>query len=182
MLNIRANDKHLALALNPKTVRAARVIVSLGGDFGFHIVDAGEMFAGIFDLHKVKLGPHLIQLHREVLRLQGNLKDLPQIADALVLAKRENGDFLPGVVRRGEKGETLHVIPMKMSERDDELVFLLVADGAHVSAEIAKPSSGVNNMDPPRIGDRDLKTGGVAAELLEASVTDWDGTAGTVKF
>jgi len=27
-----------------------------------------------------------------------------------------------------------------------------------------------------------LKTGGVAAELLEASVTDWDGTAGTVKF
>jgi hypothetical protein len=140
------------------------------------------MFAGIFDLHKFKFGPHLIQLHRKVLRLQGNLKDLPQIADALVPAKRENGDFLPGIIRRGEKGETLHVIPMKMSERDDELVFLLVADGAHVPAEIAKPSSGVNNMDTPRIRERDLKTGGVAAELLEASVTDWDGTAGTVKF
>jgi len=71
---------------------------------------------------------------------------------------------------------------MKMSERDDELVFLLVADGAHVPAEIANPSSGVNNMDTPRIRERDLKTGGVAAELLEASITDWDGTAGTVKF
>ena len=52
----------------------------------------------------------------------------------------------------------------------------------HVPAEIAKPSSGVNNMDTPRIRERDLKTGGVAAELLEAGVTDWDGTAGTVKF
>ena len=86
-----------------------------------------------------KLGPHLIQLHRKILRLQGKLKDLPQIADALVPAKRENGDFLPGIIRRGEKGETLHVIPMKMSEHDDELVFLLVADGAHVPAEIANP-------------------------------------------
>src|SRR3954471_1287419 len=116
------------------------------------------MFAGIFDLHKFKVGPHLIQLHRKVLLLQGKLKNLPQIADALVLAKRENRDFLPGIIRRGEKGETLHVIPMKMSERDDELVFLLVADGAHVPAEIAKPSSGVNNMDTPRVRERDLKT------------------------
>ncbi|HEY2627041.1 MAG TPA: hypothetical protein VGI41_09870, partial [Candidatus Udaeobacter sp.] len=36
--------------------------------------------------------------------------------------------------------------------------------------------------DTIRIRECDLKTGGVAAELLEASITDWDGAAGTVKF
>ena len=59
---------------------------------------------------------------------------------------------------------------------------LLMADGAHVPAEIAKPGSGVNNSDTLCIRECDLKTGGVAAELLEASITDWDGTADTVKF
>jgi hypothetical protein len=71
---------------------------------------------------------------------------------------------------------------MKMSERDDELVLLMMSDRAHVPAEIAKPGSGVNNMDTPRIRKRDLKAGGVAAEVLEASITDWDGAADTVKF
>jgi hypothetical protein len=71
---------------------------------------------------------------------------------------------------------------MKMSEPDDELVLLVVADRAHVPAEIAKPSSGVNNGNTIRLRERDLKARGVAAELLEASITDWDGTAGTVKF
>jgi hypothetical protein len=89
---------------------------------------------------------------------------------------------LPGIIGRGEKGETLHVIPMKMSERDDELVLLLMSDCAHVSSEIAKPGSSVNNMDTPRIRKRDLKAGSVAAESLEASITDGDGTADTVKF
>jgi hypothetical protein len=182
MLNIGADDQHLALALNPKTVRSARMIVPPAGDIGFHIVNAGEVFAGIFDLQKFKLGPHLVQLHRKVLRLQGNLKDLPQIAYRLIPAKRENRDFLLGIICRGEKGETLHVIPMKMSERDDELVLLMMSDRAHVPAEIAKPGSGVNNMDTPRIRKRDLKASGVAAEVLEASITDWDGAADTVKF
>jgi len=70
---------------------------------------------------------------------------------------------------------------MEVSERDDQLV-LAMSDRAHVPAEIAKPSSGVNNGDTIRILKRDLKAGGVAAELLETSVTDWDGTADTVKF
>ena len=49
MLNIRANDQHFALSLNPKTIRSAGMVVPLGGDYGFHIVDAGEVFAGISD-------------------------------------------------------------------------------------------------------------------------------------
>jgi hypothetical protein len=44
--------------------------------------------------------------------LQGDLKDFPQIADGLVLIGRENRDFLRGIIRRGEKGETLDMIPM----------------------------------------------------------------------
>ena len=137
--------------------------------------------AGIFDLQKFKLGPHPVQLHRKILRLQGHLKDLPQIADGLAPAERENRDFLLGIVRRGEEREPLHVIPMEVSERNDQVV-LVMSDRAHVPAEIAKPSSGVNNGDTICICKRDLKAGGVAAELLEASITNWDGAADTVKF
>jgi hypothetical protein len=57
-----------------------------------------------------------------------------------------------------------------------------MSDRAHVPAEIAKPSSGVNNGDTIRVLKRDLKAGSVAAESLEASITDWGGTADTVKF
>ncbi len=58
MLNIRANNQHLAVALNPKSIRSTRVVVPLTGDFGLYIVDAGgEVLAGIFDLQKIKIGP-----------------------------------------------------------------------------------------------------------------------------
>jgi len=88
MLNIRANDQHLTLAFNPESIRSTRVVVPLTGDCGLHIVDIGEVLAGIFDLQKFKLGPHPVQLHRKVLRLQGDFKDFPQIADGLVPAER----------------------------------------------------------------------------------------------
>src|SRR5437773_8481333 len=52
-------------------------------------------------------------------------------------------DFLPGIIRRGEKREALHVIPMKVSERDDQVV-LVMPNLAHVPAEIAKTGSGIN--------------------------------------
>ena len=181
MLNIGANDQHLALALNPNTIRAARVIVPLTCDGRFRIVGAGEVFAGILDLQKFKLGSHPVQLHRKVLRLQGHLKDLPQIANGLASAERENLDFLLGIIGRSKEGETLHVIPMKVSERDDQLI-LMMSDRAHVPAEIAKSSSGVNNGDAICIRKCDLKAGGVAAESLEASITNWDRAADTVKF
>ena len=70
---------------------------------------------------------------------------------------------------------------MKVRERDRDL-FLFVADGAKVSAEIAKSRAGVNDGDAVHIGERDLQTGGVAAELLKAGITDWDGTPRTVKL
>src|ERR1043166_9506395 len=113
MLNVRANDQYLTLAFNSKTIRASRMIVAPTGDSGVHIVDGGEVFAGVFDIQKFKLGPHLIQLHRKILRLQRHFEDLPQIADGLTLAEREKRDFLLGIICRGKEGETLQVIPME---------------------------------------------------------------------
>ena len=133
----------------------------------------GEMF--------VALGAHLIQLHRKILRLQRHLKNLPQIANGLAPTERENRNFLLGIIRRREKWEALHVIPMKVSERDDQLI-LAMPDGVHVPAEIAKPGSGVNNGDTICVLKRNLKAGGVATKMLEASITDWSGAADTVKL
>jgi hypothetical protein len=70
---------------------------------------------------------------------------------------------------------------MKVSEHDDQFL-LVMSDRAHVPAEIAKPGSSVNNGDTICTRKRDLKAGGVAAEVLEASFTDWDGAADAVKF
>jgi len=113
--------------------------------------------------------------------LQRHLKDFAQITDGLVLAEREYRDFLLGIICRSEERKTLEMIPMKVSERDDEQV-LAVSNRAHVPAEIAKPRSSVNNDNTIGLRECDLKARRVAAELLEASITDWDGTAGTVKF
>jgi hypothetical protein len=57
-----------------------------------------------------------------------------------------------------------------------------MSNRAHVPTEIAKPGSSINDMETPRIRKRDLKAGGVATELLEASFTDWSGAADAVEF
>jgi hypothetical protein len=46
-------------------------------------------------------------------------------------------------------------------------LFLLVADGAKVSAQISQSRARVNDGDAVRIGERNLQAGGVAAELLK---------------
>ena len=153
----------------------------LTSDCGFDIVTGWEVLAGIFNLQKFKLRSHSVQLHGKVLSLQGDLEDFPQIADGLVPAKRENRDFLLWIICLGKKGEPLDVIPMKMSEADDQSV-LMMSDSAQIPPEIAKPRAGINDGNAIRIRERNLKTGGVAAELLKAGITDWDGAASTVKF
>jgi hypothetical protein len=60
---------------------------------------------------------------------------------------------------------------VKVRERDNDL-FLLVADGAEVSAEIAQSRAGVNDDDAVRVGERDLQARGVATELLKAGIAD----------
>src|SRR5437016_11670022 len=112
------------------------MVVPLSGDHRFHIVDASKVLAGISDLQELEIGPHVTQLHREIFRLHLDFENLPQIANRLVPAERQECDFLPGIISRGEEGKALDVVPMKVGERNNDLV-LLMANGEEVSAQIS---------------------------------------------
>src|SRR5436190_2471018 len=181
MLDIRANDEHFSISLNPETICSARMVVPFRGNHCLDIVDAGEVFAGISDLQKLEIGPHVIQLDREIFRLHLDFENLPQIADRLILAERQQRDFLPGIISRGKERKALNVVPVKVRKRDDDLV-LLMADGAKVSAQISQSGARVNDDDAVRIGERDLQARRVAAELLKIGITDRDGSPRTIKL
>src|SRR5439155_23079242 len=179
MLDIRTNDEHFRVSLDAETVRSAGMVVSLSGDYSFYIVDASEVFAGISDLQELEIGAHVIQLYREIFHLHLDLENLPQIANCLVPAERQERDFLPGIICRGKERKALDVVPVKVRQPDKDL-FLLVADGAKVSAQISHPRARVNDGDAVRIGERDLQAGGVAAELLKTGIADGDGSPRTI--
>ncbi len=181
MLDIDANDEHFPISLDPETVRSAGMVMPLSGDYGFHIVDAGEVFAGISDLQELEIGPHVIQLDREIFDLHLDFENLPQIANCLVPAERQQRDFLPGIISRSKERKALDVVPVKVRKRDDDS-FLLVADGAKISAQISQSRARVNDDDAVRIGERDLQARGVAAELLKTGIADGDGSPRTIKL
>ena len=157
------------------------MVVPLSGDYGFNIVDGGEVFAGISDLQELEIGPHVIQLNREIFGLHLDFENLPQIADCLVPAERQERDFLPGIISRGKERKTLDVVPVKVRERDSDL-FLLMADGAKVSTQISQSCSRINDGNAVGIGERDLQARSVAAESLKTSITDGDGSPRTIKL
>src|SRR5207249_11915512 len=101
MLDIRANDEHFAASLDPETVRSARMVVPLSGDYGFHIVDAGDMFAGISDLQVLEIRSHVIQLDREIFRLHLDFENLPQITDCLIPDEFQERDLPIVIMSRG---------------------------------------------------------------------------------
>lgn len=181
MLDIHANGEHPSISLDSETIRAARMVMSLSGDNGVYIVDASEVFAGISDLQELEIGAHVIQLHREILRLHLDFKNLSQIANRLVPAERQERNFLPGIISRRKKRKALDVVPVKMGERDKNF-FLLVADGEEVSAQISQSCARVKDGDAVRIGERDLQAGGVAAEFLKTGIANGDGSARTIKL
>ncbi len=181
MLDIHANGEHPSISLDPETVRSAGMVMSLSGDNGVYIVDLGEVFAGISDLQELEIGPHVIQLHREILRLHLDFENLPQIANRLAPAERQERDFLPGIISRRKERKALDVVPVKVGERDKNL-FLLVADGEKVSAQISQTRARVKNSDAVGIGERDLQAGGVAAEFLKTGIANGDGSARAVKL
>src|ERR1700741_386953 len=98
MLDICANDEHFPTSLDPETICSARMVVPLSGHNGWHIVDAGEVLAGISDLQKLEVGSHAIQLHWEIFRLHLDFENLPQIGDRLLPAQCEECDFLTGII------------------------------------------------------------------------------------
>src|SRR6266404_5828402 len=179
MLDIHANGEHPSISLDPETVRSAGMVMSLSGDNGVYIVDGGEVFAGISDLQELEIGAHVIQLHREILRLHLDFENLPQIANRLAPAERQERDFLPGIISRRKERKALDVVPVKVGERDKNL-FLLVADGEEVSAQISQSRAGVNDGDAVRIGD--LQARRVAAKLLKTGIADGDGSPRTIKL
>src|SRR5438128_2477458 len=179
VLDIRATDEHFAVSLNPETIRSAGMVVPLSGDHAFDIVDACEVFAGISDLQELEIGSHVIQLHREIFRLHLDFENLPQIGDCLVAAECQECDFLIGIISRGKERKALDVVPVKVRERDTDLL-LLVADGAKVSAQISQSRARVNDGDLVRIGD--LQARRVAAELLKTGIADGDGSPRTIKL
>ena len=153
----------------------------LRGDNGVYIVDGGEVFAGISDLQELEIGPHVIQLNWEILRLHLDFENLPQIANRLVPAERQERDFSPGIISRRKKRKALDVVPVKVGEGDNDLI-LLVTDGEEVSAQISQSRARVNDGDAVRIGERDLQAGGVAAEFLKTGIANGDGSARAVKL
>jgi len=155
------------------------MVVPFSGNHPIDIVDAGEMFAGISDLQELEIGSHVIQLHREIFRLHLDFENLPQIANCLVLAKRQERDFLFGIISRDKERKALDVVPVKVRERDTDLL-LLVTDGAKVSAQISQSRAGVNDGDLVHIDD--LQARRVAAELLKTGIADGDGSPRTVKL
>jgi hypothetical protein len=62
---------------------------------------------------------------------------------------------------------------VKVRERDHDS-FLLVPDGAKVSAQISQSGARVNDDDAVRIGERELQAGGIASELLKTGIADGD--------
>jgi hypothetical protein len=140
-----------------------------------------KWFAGIGDLQELEIRCHVIQLHREIFRLHLDFENLPQIGDCLVAAERQERDFLPGIISRGKERKALDVVPVKVRERDKDLV-LLMADGAEVSPQISQSRARVNDGNAVRIGERDLQARGVAAELLKAGIADRDGSPRAIKL
>ncbi len=181
MLDVGANDQRFAISLDPEAICATGMVVPLSGEYGFHIVNAGEMLAGISDLQELEIGAHMIQLHREICRLHLDFENLPQIGDCLVPAKRQERDFLTGIISLGKEGKPLDVIPVKVRERDDDLI-LFVAVRAEVPAQIPQSRARVNDHNAVCIGEHDLQTRGVAAELLKTRIANGDGSARTVEF
>src|SRR6188474_895739 len=114
MLNVRANDEHSSIAFDPETIRSTGMVVFLRGDHGLHILDGGEVFAGIGDLQELEIGSHLLQLYWEIFRLHLDLEDLPQMTNGLIPGKREEHDFLTGIIGRGKEGKALDVVPVKV--------------------------------------------------------------------
>jgi hypothetical protein len=96
-------------------------------------------------------------------------------------AERQERDFLLRIISRGKERKALDVVPVKVRERDRDL-FLLVADGAKVSAQISQSRARVNDDDAVHIGERDLQAGGVAAELLKTGIADGNGSPRTIKL
>src|SRR4030095_7862011 len=103
-------------------------------------------------LQKLEISSHVIQLDREIFSLHLDFENLPQISNCLIPTERDERDFLPWIISRGKERKALNVVPVKMRERDNDL-FLLVTDGAKVSAQVSQSRPRINDGDAVCIGE-----------------------------
>src|SRR5215471_5004815 len=144
MLDIGAEDQHLPVSFESVPIRAARMIMPIGGHVDDGIVDTGEMLAGLIDLQEFKGSTHTIELDREILDLHLHFKNLPEVANGPALAQSENHDVLGNIIGGRKEGKALNIVPVKIGEGDCDLL-LPVAHGEQILAEIPDPSTSVNN-------------------------------------
>ena len=83
-------------------------------------------------------------------------ENFPQVTNCLAPANRQEGDSLPGIISRTKERKALDMVPVKMRERDKDLV-LFVADGAKISSQISQSCARVNDGDAVRIGERFMR-------------------------
>src|SRR5262245_14640591 len=114
MLDICANDEHFPISFNPETICSAGMLMPLSSDYGFHIVVASNVFAGISNLQELEIRPHMIQLHREIFSLHLDLENLPQTLSCLFPAERQECDFLFRIVSWRKERKALDVVPMEV--------------------------------------------------------------------
>ena len=143
--------------------------MSLRGDNGLEGIYACEVFNSENDLQKLEIGSHVVQLYREIFRLHLHFENLSQICHRLTAAQCEERDFLRGIISRRKEWKTLDVVPVKVRERDKDLI-LLVAHGAEIPAQVSQSRSGVDDGDAIRVPD--FQARGVATELLETRIAN----------
>lgn len=181
MLDIRANDQNFSLPFHAQAVRAAGMVVPVGGDFGERAMVAVKIFAIFIEVQKFKAGAHAIQSYRKIFRLHCGGKNSSQIRDLTASAERENIDFLARIERRRKERKALNMIPMKVRETNENFI-LVMPGGDKRFAQISDAGSGVDDRDPSRIRKADLETRGVPAKFLKFGITNRDRAAGSVKF
>src|SRR5262245_52912931 len=171
MLNIGAEDQHLPVLFDPVPIRAARMIMPVGGHVDDGIVDIREMLASLIDLQELKGSFHAIELDGEILCLYLHFKNLPEVANGPALAQSENHDVLGDIIGGREERKVLNVVPVKMGEGDGDL-FLPVAHGEEILAEIPDPGACVHNGNSLRVWKGNAHTCGITAKFLKASITN----------
>jgi hypothetical protein len=108
-------------------------------------------------------------------------KNASQIRDLSAFSQRQHVDFLFGIKSRRKEGKALNMVPMKVSETDEDFI-LLMAGGDESFAQVSDSGSGIDDGNVSRIRKRDLKTRCVPAKFLEFGITNRNRASGSVKF
>ena len=118
--------------------------------------------------HKeLEVGSHIAELHREILALHGHGKDAFQIIDRPVTAQREHRDLPTLDVGRFKEWKSLNVIPVEMSESDDDGSITQGIVPHDVASQLPYSSPCVDDADIRRVVRSNHNAAGTSAELVE---------------